>query len=84
MPRNLNRRLEVLFPVEDRRLVHQLRDNLLRIYLLDNVKAREMQSDGTYVRRQPGVEEEPISAQSVLLKRRESGNGNAKHQPQHP
>ncbi len=84
MPRNLNRRLEVLFPIEDRRLVHQLRDSLLRIYLFDNVKAREMQSDGSYVRRQPGVEEEPISAQSVLLKRRESGNGNAKHQPQHP
>ena len=45
--------------MEDRRLVHQLRDNLLRIYLLDNMKAREMQSDGTYVGGNPELMKSP-------------------------
>ena len=74
MPRNLNRRVEVLFPIEDRRLVRHLRDRVIEIYLADNVKARVMQPDGTYIRktRKPG--EEAISAQDVLLRRR-STNG---------
>ena len=56
MPRNLDRRVEILFPVQDPRLIRQLRDQILGVYLADNVKAREMQSDGTYRRvvLQPG------------------------------
>jgi polyphosphate kinase len=70
MPRNLNRRVEVLFPIEDRRLVRHLRDRVIEIYLADNVKARIMQSDGSYIRktREPG--EEAINSQEVLLRRR--------------
>ncbi len=70
MPRNLNRRVEVLFPIEDRRLVRHLRDRVIEIYLADNVKARIMQADGIYVRktREPG--EEAINSQEVLLRRR--------------
>ena len=70
MPRNLNRRVEVLFPIEDRRLVRHLRDRVIEIYLADNVKARIMQADGSYVRktREPG--EEAINSQEVLLRRR--------------
>ena len=54
MPRNLNRRVELLFPIEDRKMIRHLHDNVLATYLADNVKAREMKPDGTYIRRQPG------------------------------
>jgi polyphosphate kinase len=48
MPRNLDRRVELLFPVIDRRLVCRLRDSVLEKYLADNVKARIGRPDGTY------------------------------------
>jgi polyphosphate kinase len=70
MSRNLIRRVEVLFPVEDRRLVRHLRDHVLEIYLRDNVKARLMQADGSYQRRTRKLEEEEISSQEGLLSRR--------------
>jgi polyphosphate kinase len=50
MPRNLNRRVEVVFPVKDPRLVSRLRDEILEVYLADTVNAHEMQSGGTYRR----------------------------------
>lgn len=68
MPRNLNRRVEVLFPIEDRRLVRYLRDEVLATYLVDNVKAHVMQPDATYVRRRPEGESS-INSQSALLSR---------------
>jgi polyphosphate kinase len=71
MPRNLNRRVEVLFPVEDRRLVRRLRDRILTKYLEDDVDARIMQPDGTYVRPQREPGKRPLSAQSWFLKRHE-------------
>jgi len=48
MPRNLNRRVEVLFPIEDPRLVRYIRENILKVYLMDNTKARLMYPDGSY------------------------------------
>ena len=53
MPRNLDRRVEVLFPVESAKLIRQLRDQVLAVYLADNVKARQMNADGTYSRLTP-------------------------------
>jgi len=50
MPRNLNRRVEVVFPVKDPRLVSRLRDEILEVYLADTVNAHTMQADGTYRR----------------------------------
>jgi polyphosphate kinase len=50
MPRNLNRRVELLFPVEDPILVRYVRDELLATYLSEVVKARHMNPDGTYYR----------------------------------
>jgi polyphosphate kinase len=50
MPRNFRRRVELMFPVEDPRLKARLVDGILGIYLSDNVKARVMQPDGSYVR----------------------------------
>jgi polyphosphate kinase len=50
MPRNLDRRVEVAFPVEDPTLVRFIHDEVLAVYLADVVKARHMKSDGTYDR----------------------------------
>jgi polyphosphate kinase len=50
MPRNLNRRVEVVFPVKDPRLVSRLRGEILEVYLADTVNTHEMQADGSYRR----------------------------------
>jgi polyphosphate kinase len=67
MPRNLNRRVELLFPVEDANLRRRIRDEILETYLLDNVKARRMQPDGTYKRAVRGDHDKPLSSQEMLL-----------------
>lgn len=71
MPRNLNRRVEVLFPVEDKRLVRRLRDRILTKYLEDDADARIMQPDGTYKRSSREAGKRALSAQSWFLKRLE-------------
>jgi polyphosphate kinase len=48
MPRNLNRRVEILFPIEDRSLVRRIRDRILQKQLEDEAGARIMKPDGTY------------------------------------
>lgn len=48
MPRNLDRRVEILFPIEDAECKEKIKD-ILDITLSDTVKARLMQTDGTYV-----------------------------------
>ncbi len=70
MPRNLDRRVEILFPVEDPRLVEQLRDRVLATYLADNVKAREMLPDGSYRRVSPRPGDERVDAQQWLITHR--------------
>lgn len=69
MPRNLNRRVEVLFPLQDPRLVKRALDEILNTYLSDNVKARRMQSDGSYTRRKAPNGRKTVSAQAWLLRR---------------
>jgi polyphosphate kinase len=71
MPRNIDRRVEVLFPVQEQRLIRFLRDEILETYLNDNVKSRRMNSDGTYKRTKPTVKETPINSQSRFIKMRE-------------
>jgi polyphosphate kinase len=50
MPRNFFRRIELMFPVEDPRLKTRVTDEILRILRSDNVKARQLQPDGSYLR----------------------------------
>jgi polyphosphate kinase len=54
MDRNLNHRVELLFPVENKRLLKRLRDDILATYLADNRNARHMQPDGSFVWDQSG------------------------------
>jgi polyphosphate kinase len=70
MPRNLDRRVEISFPVEDKRLIRYLRDDVLAIYLADNVKARRMLPDGSYERVQPAPGASVLVSQQWLLKYR--------------
>lgn len=70
MPRNLNHRVEALFPVESPRLVQYLRDEVLATYLADNTQAREMLSSGSYRRLTPNGDEPRINSQAWLLKHR--------------
>lgn len=50
MQRNLNRRVELITPVDDERIKRHLLDDVLAAYLRDNVKARHLLPDGTYER----------------------------------
>ena len=67
MPRNLNNRVEVVFPVKDPDKIRYIRDGILGIYLLDNMKARVMQPDGTYIHLTASDKDKAISAQGWLL-----------------
>ncbi|MEP7220208.1 MAG: polyphosphate kinase 1, partial [Bacteroidota bacterium] len=66
MPRNLNRRVEVVFPVEDPEQRARLKD-ILETYLRDNVKTRVLQADGSYVRRRPAEGEDVFNAQEYFI-----------------
>jgi polyphosphate kinase len=70
MPRNLNRRVEIVYPVRDPRLVRHIRDEILEIYLKDNLRARAMRPDGSFVRIQPDPMEDPVDVQVTLIQRR--------------
>ena len=68
MPRNLNRRVEVLFPVENSKLVRRLRDRILAKYLEDEAGARIMRSDGSFVRAERELGRRLPSSQAWFLK----------------
>ena len=68
MERNLNKRVEAVCPVLDTELAEFLRHVVLEAYLRDNVRARVLQSDGTYVlAERDGA---PFDAQYTLMSRR--------------
>jgi polyphosphate kinase len=69
MPRNLLRRVEVLFPVDAPALREQLHREVIEPALADNAHAYEMRADGTYARRTPKSGEAPRRAQSLVLER---------------
>ena len=69
MPRNLNHRVEVDFPVEDKNLIRLIRDEILATYLKDQAKARHMTSEGKYIR-EPGYDrKDALNAQETFLAR---------------
>ena len=67
MPRNIDRRVEVLFPVQDKQMILHIRDNILNFYMKDNTKARKMLPDGSYSRLKPQKDEEPLSIQNWFI-----------------
>jgi polyphosphate kinase len=67
MPRNLYRRVELMFPVEDRLLRERIHREVIEPSLSDNSRARDLQPDGTYVRRRPAPGEPVRDAQLAVL-----------------
>lgn len=47
MPRNLDKRVEIVFPVEDEKIKKEVM-HILEIQMADNMKAHVLQADGTY------------------------------------
>lgn len=70
MPRNLIARVETLFPILDRQMLADIRDNILVPCLRDNVKARELRPDGTYVRRTRKRTEKKMRSQEWYIANR--------------
>ncbi|HIK09610.1 MAG TPA: RNA degradosome polyphosphate kinase [Oscillatoriaceae cyanobacterium M33_DOE_052] len=66
MPRNLNRRVEAIAPVEDPELVRDLQE-ILGIMLADNSHAWELQPDGRYIQRRPTDGSSEQSSQNILM-----------------
>jgi len=67
MPRNFKRRAEILYPIEDTELKTRIIDEILVTYLNDNVKARLMKPDGSYVRVTPKEGAKLVRSQSALI-----------------
>ena len=63
MYRNLSRRVEVAVPIKDSRLKTYLKDIVLAGYLRDNVNARELRADGSYLRTKPAEGEKRFDSQ---------------------
>jgi len=69
MARNLKHRIEVVTPVADAEMKSFLKDVLLAAYLRDNVRARELQIDGTYTKVQRPPNEDAFDSQTFFIER---------------
>jgi polyphosphate kinase len=67
MPRNIDRRVEVLFPVTDPSIKKALLTTILATELADNQQLRLMSGDGSYARRLPKKGENPVDSQAWFL-----------------
>ncbi len=75
MPRNLNRRVEVLFPVQDKGLIRVLKDDILGTYLKEQAKARHMLPDGKYVRDPNAGKKNALNSQETFIARASKRSG---------
>lgn len=66
MPRNLDRRVEAVVPVEDPEIIKDLQE-ILGVMLADNRQAWELQPDGNYVQRQPAEGTKEEGSQKILM-----------------
>ena len=67
MQRNLDGRVETLFPIEDQALRKAIHERVLLPMLADSVNARELMSDGHYVRVLPEADEPPFDCQDWFI-----------------
>ncbi|MCW4005770.1 MAG: polyphosphate kinase 1 [Candidatus Bathyarchaeota archaeon] len=70
MFRNLNERVEVLLSVPDPKVRQAILDNMLKIHLKDNIKARRLMPDGTYQRVEQKRGDALINSQGWLIENR--------------
>jgi len=74
MPRNFRRRVELMFPLIEPNLKRRMLNRILPTLLGDNVKAREMQADGTYRRVERDPDTPPLRAQLRFLQEVQAGD----------
>ncbi|MCB0257873.1 MAG: RNA degradosome polyphosphate kinase, partial [Anaerolineae bacterium] len=63
MERNLDKRVEVLFPIEEDAIRAHIVSEVLPGYLRDTVNARELNADGEWINRRPAEGDEPFDVQ---------------------
>ena len=68
MNRNLDRRIELMFPILDKTAFEDVK-SILDTYFADNTTAMELQSNGSWIPVERGKKEEPVRAQEVLYKK---------------
>lgn len=68
MQRNLDRRVEALFPIEDEAIRKHVLNDILEAYLRDNTKASVLLPDGRYVRREPTNKQPAFDVQASFIK----------------
>ncbi len=66
MVRNLEKRVELLFPVDDKNLIRQIK-TILDTYFKDNTQSHDLQADGTWLRLSPG-KKKAVAAQETFQK----------------
>ncbi len=74
MQRNLDRRVEVLFPIEDELLRREIMENILQVYMMDTKRTYELKPNGTYQPLMTTIksEETLFEAQSWYLEKRDT------------
>jgi polyphosphate kinase len=75
MQRNLNGRVETLFPIDEEKLRKELMKTLVKISLKDNVKARELMPDMSYKMIIPTDGDKKINSQEWLMKNAVKNHG---------
>jgi len=70
MPRNLDHRVEILFPLADDKLIARVRDEVLKCYLSDTANARRMLSDGSYVGKKAAPGKPAVNCQESWIPKR--------------
>ncbi len=65
MTRNFDKRVELMFPVEDQAHIRRLR-KALELYFSDNCNAHALQPDGNYLRLKPKQDEQPVRSQEAF------------------
>lgn len=68
MPRNLDRRVEAVTPIDDPDIAAELKQ-FLDLFLADNRQAWDLQPDGSYIQRHPTDDDPERSAQTILMHR---------------
>ncbi len=67
LPRNLDHRVEVVFPIEDPRLIRRVRDEILETQLQDSVNARRLRADGSYELLRPEHGRAPLDCHARFI-----------------
>jgi len=80
MPRNLDKRIEIMFPVEDEKCKEEVK-HVLQVQLADNVKASVLQPDGSYVKIDKRGKV-PLNAQEYFCREAEERAAKTEEHPQ--